>query len=69
VRITAGITVSDVCDPNPKVRLVSIKRNEPDNGQRDGDTSDDIQDTAFGTDDRSSCSARSEAGAAGACTP
>jgi hypothetical protein len=53
MRITAAITVNDVCDPNPHVRLLSIESNEPDNRRGDGNTSDDIQDAAFGTDDRS----------------
>jgi hypothetical protein len=52
VEITASITVRDVCDPNPTVRLVSITSNEPDNGQGDGDTTGDIQGAAIGTDDR-----------------
>jgi len=50
--ITASITVQDTCDPSPTVRLVSITSNEADNGLGDGDTSADIQGTAFGTDDR-----------------
>ena len=53
VGVTATITVNDVCDPDPKVRLLSIESNEPDNGRGDGNTSGDIQDAAFGTDDRS----------------
>jgi hypothetical protein len=53
VPITATITVSDDFDPNPKVELVSIVSNEPDGGLGDGDTSNDIQGAAFGTDDRS----------------
>lgn len=52
-QITASITVSDICDPNPTVRVVSITSNEPDNGLGDGDTTDDIQEATFGTDDRS----------------
>jgi uncharacterized repeat protein (TIGR01451 family) len=52
VDIAAAITVTDNCDPNPTVRLVSITSNEPDNGLGDGDTSGDIQGAAFGTDDR-----------------
>ncbi|MBY0278876.1 HYR domain-containing protein [Candidatus Binatia bacterium] len=51
-QITASITVSDVCDPNPTVRVISITSNEPDNGLGDGDTTDDIQQASFGTDDR-----------------
>lgn len=50
--ITAAITVVDECDPNPQVRLVSIESSEADNGLGDGDTANDIQDAALGTDDR-----------------
>jgi hypothetical protein len=51
--ITATITMlSDTCDPNPMVRLVSIVSNEPDNGRGDGNTVNDVQDADFGTDDR-----------------
>jgi len=53
VPITANIQASDACDPNPTVVLVSITSNEPDNGLDDGDTPNDIQGAAFGTDDRS----------------
>jgi hypothetical protein len=52
VPITATITVTDVCDPNPTVKLISITSNEPDNGLGDGDTAGDIQQAGFGTDDR-----------------
>ena len=52
VQITASITVEDKCDPNPSVKLLSIESNEPDNGLGDGDTSNDIQGGAIGTDDR-----------------
>jgi hypothetical protein len=52
VQITASITVDDVCDPNPTVRLVSIKSTEPDNGLGDGDTPQDIQGADFTGDDR-----------------
>lgn len=51
-QIIASITVSDVCDPNPTVRVVSITSNEPDNGLGDGDTTADIQEATLGTDDR-----------------
>src|SRR5262249_35942976 len=51
VAITATITVTDTCDPNPTVRLVSITSNEADNGLGDGDQANDIQAT-FDTDDR-----------------
>lgn len=52
VQITASITVSDICDPNPTVKLISITSNEPDNGLGDGDTAGDIQQANLGTDDR-----------------
>lgn len=52
VPIVASVTVTDNCDPNPIVRLVSIASNEADNGLGDGDTANDIQDAVFGTDDR-----------------
>jgi hypothetical protein len=52
VPITASVTVSDNCDPQPVVRLVSIVSNEPDNGLGDGDTVNDIQGAALETDDR-----------------
>lgn len=64
VPITATITVSDVCDAIPTVRLVSITSNEPDNGLGDGDTANDIQGAAIGTDDRA-FSLRSERGGVG----
>jgi hypothetical protein len=40
------------CDPAPKVELVSVTSNEPDNGLGDGDTSNDISGATLGTDDR-----------------
>jgi hypothetical protein len=52
VDIVADVTVSDYCDPSPKVVLLSVVSNEPDNGLGDGDTPNDIQGAAFGTDDR-----------------
>lgn len=52
VTITATITVSDTCDANPTVRLVSITSNEADNGLGDGNAPNDIQGAEFGTDDR-----------------
>jgi hypothetical protein len=50
--IVATLTVSDECDPDPSVTLVSITSNEPDEGTADGNQPNDIQDAAFGTDDR-----------------
>ncbi len=52
VMISADIYISDVCDPNPVVRLVSIVSNEPDNGLGDGDFPNDITGAETGTDDR-----------------
>ncbi len=51
--ITASIVASDVCDPDPVISLVSITSNEADDSQGDGNTTNDIQGAAFGTDDRS----------------
>jgi hypothetical protein len=42
VEIKPAFTVSDDFDANPKVELVSITSNEPDNGLGDGDTAKDI---------------------------
>jgi hypothetical protein len=53
VPITAKITVTDECDPNPTVELISIVSNEADNGLGDGDTARDIQGHTLNTDDRS----------------
>ncbi len=52
VAVTADVRVSDDTDPRPRIVLVSITSNEPDNGLGDGDTPDDIQGAIFGTDDR-----------------
>jgi hypothetical protein len=52
VPVTAVITVSDTCEANPMVELVSIVSSEPDNGLGDGDFPNDVQDADFGTDDR-----------------
>jgi hypothetical protein len=52
VDIAATIDVSDICDSDPVVRLVSLTSDEPDNGLADGNTDDDIQAADFGTDDR-----------------
>jgi hypothetical protein len=52
VTITATLTVDDVCDTAPVVRLLSITSNEPENGNGDGNTPSDIQDADFGQDDR-----------------
>lgn len=51
VTVTATVVATDTCDASPTVRLVSITSNEPDNGNGDGDTENDIQGAAFGTAD------------------
>jgi hypothetical protein len=53
VDISALIQVTDACDPNPRVTLVSIVSNEPANSTGDGNTSPDIAGASYGTDDRS----------------
>ena len=50
--ITATISAQDNLDPNPTVELVSITANEPVKGRGDGNTDPDIDEAAFGTDDR-----------------
>ncbi len=53
VDIAATISVTDNCDPNPSVTLVSITSNEPATGiLGNGDKGPDIQGASFGTDDR-----------------
>jgi hypothetical protein len=49
------VNATDICDPAPSVRLVSITSNEPDNerGDGDGNTVDDIQGADIGTADTS----------------
>ncbi len=42
VDVTATVVVVDNFDPNPVVTLVSVVSSEPDNGDDDGDTVDDI---------------------------
>jgi len=44
VEVTTTVTVHDICDPSPKITLVSVTSNEPDNanGIGDGNTTDDI---------------------------
>lgn len=51
--LLGSATASDVCDPSPSVRLVSVTSSEPDDGLGDGDTEGDIQSADFGTEDRS----------------
>jgi uncharacterized protein len=42
VEVQATVIASDNFDPNPTITLVSVTSNEPDNGEDDGDTIDDI---------------------------
>lgn len=53
VEITAMVTTSDVCDPNPTVVLTSITSNEPDDtkGKGNGNATNDIQGADIGTAD------------------
>lgn len=63
--VTAAITVTDDCDTNPAITLVSVTSNEPATGfLGNGDKGPDIQGAAFDTDDRL-FSLRSERGTAG----
>jgi len=50
--VNMDLTVMDSCDPDPTVILISLISSEPDNGQGDGNTVDDIQEAEIGTDDR-----------------
>ena len=42
VEAKTEVTASDIADPSPKVTLVSVTSNEPDNAAGDGNTIDDI---------------------------
>lgn len=52
--IQVRVRTRDACGQSEdlQIELVSAESNEPDNGQGDGNTVNDIQGTAFGTDDR-----------------
>ena len=50
--ITAAIQVSDICDANPQVALLSAVSDEPDDATGDGHTSNDVLGADVGTDDR-----------------
>lgn len=50
--VAATIQVSDACDPNPAVELVSITSSEAPDALGAGKTSVDIVGASFGTDDR-----------------
>lgn len=52
IPVHIDLTVADTCDASPVIRLVSISSNEGDLATGSGHTSPDIQDAAFGTDDR-----------------
>jgi hypothetical protein len=63
--ITATISVTDECDPNPDVTLISVTSNEPETGfLGNGDKGPDVQAAVVGTDDRL-FSLRSERGTGG----
>lgn len=51
--IEATVTAVDLCDATISIRLQSITSSEPDDGQGDGDTPNDIQGAVVGADDRS----------------
>ncbi len=42
VEVKVNVTATDVCDPSPKITLLSVTSNEPDNGKGDGNTVDDF---------------------------
>jgi hypothetical protein len=48
IAITPTTTATDNVDPNPRVELVGVSVNEPDDGQGDGHTADDVQVTPDG---------------------
>jgi hypothetical protein len=50
--VNMDLVVMDSCDPDPTVTLISLISSEPDNGQGDGNTVNDIQEADLGTDDR-----------------
>ncbi len=53
VDVTATVQVSDDHDPSPRVALVAISADEPDNATADGHTANDVQGADLGADDRS----------------
>lgn len=63
--VAATISVTDECDPNPAVTLISIVSNEPATGfLGNGDKGADVMGAVFGTDDRT-FSLRAERGTGG----
>lgn len=52
VEVQAKLTLSDAVDSKPRVTLLSITSNEPDVSAGTGNFANDIQNAAFGTDDR-----------------
>lgn len=51
--ISVTLTATDACDDDPVIRLVSVVSSEADNGDGDGNTTNDIQGAALGTADTS----------------
>ena len=51
VPIAVSLGSSDRCDEHPRVELISVASNEPEDGQGDGDTENDIQGASVGTPD------------------
>jgi hypothetical protein len=52
IEVSADIEVSDQCNPEVMVKLISIVSNEAEDGLGDGATSPDVQRAELGTDDR-----------------
>jgi hypothetical protein len=50
--VSAAVQAVDTCDATPRIELLSITSNEPDNGTGDGDVAGDIQGAAIGGDSR-----------------
>jgi hypothetical protein len=50
--IAAAIEVSDICDADPQVTLLSAVSDEPDDSTGDGHTGNDVRGADIGTDDR-----------------
>ncbi len=66
--VSAAITVTDNCDPDPTITLISVISNEPESGfLGSGDKGPDVQGAVIGTDDRS-FSLRAERGTSGHST-